>query len=252
MTLTDTHCHIHSADYGLPAEIVLKDAVASSVQTLLCVGTDAEDSKRAVAFTSRHKSCYATVGLHPHEARHHGTQFETIRSLAGEQGVVAIGECGLDYYYEHTPRDQQRATLEQHLDLAAAHNLPLIFHVREAFADFWPIIDAFPGVRGVVHSFSASTAELGTTLSRGLYIGLNGIMTFTKDEDQLIAAKAVPRDRLLLETDSPYLTPSPFRGKINEPKHIVTVAEFLATLREETLEDLASATTRNAKELFGI
>jgi TatD DNase family protein len=128
--------------------------------------------------------------------------------------------------------------------------LPLIFHVREAFDDFFSTYDQYKGLRGVVHSFSADTRVLDKILSRGLYIGLNGIMTFTKDQKQLEAAKAVPLNRLLLETDAPYLTPVPFRGKICEPKYVRVTAEFLSHLRGETLEELAAATTRNAAELF--
>jgi TatD DNase family protein len=252
MMFVDTHCHVHSADYGLPAESALADAREAGVSSLLCVGTDGADSLRAVQFVATRADCWATVGLHPHEAKDHQSQFETIVSLASQPKVVAIGECGLDYYYEHSPRAAQVISLEKHIGLALEHNLPLVFHVRQAFADFWPIVDANPGVRGVVHSFSATSADLEAALNRGLYIGINGIMTFTRDESQLAAARSVPQERLLLETDAPYLTPVPFRGKINEPKHIVTVAKFLATLREQTLEDLASATTSNAKELFGI
>jgi TatD DNase family protein len=252
MMFVDTHCHIHSADYSLSAEAVLETARAVGVGKLLCVGTNASDSARAVDFASHHDDCFATVGLHPHDARDHSTQFAAIRELATKPKVVAIGECGLDYYYEHTPRTEQRATFEQHLKLATEQNLALVFHVRDAFDDFWPLVDTFPHVRGVVHSFSATTTELNKALERGFYIGLNGIMTFTKDEMQLNAARAVPLEHLVLETDAPYLTPTPLRGKINETKHIVTIAKFLATLRNERLEDLAEATTRNAKELFGI
>src|SRR5690606_9318752 len=133
---------------------------------------------------------------------------------------------------------------------AAEHDLPLIFHVREAFKDFWSIFDDFRGLRGVVHSFTSDKRDLEQILSRGLYVGLNGIMTFTKRTEQLEAAKSVPLDKLVLETDAPFLTPTPFRGKICEPKHVRTVGEFLADLRGEKLEDLAAATTANARKLF--
>jgi TatD DNase family protein len=130
--------------------------------------------------------------------------------------------------------------------------LPLIFHVRDAFDDFWPIFDNFKGLRGVIHSFTATPRELEQILQRDLYVGLNGIMTFTKNADQLEAAKAVPLDRLLLETDAPFLTPVPFRGKICEPKHVVITAEFLSKLRGEFIGKLGQNTTRNAQTLFNV
>lgn len=252
MTLVDTHCHIHSSDYGLPADEARAQAAADGVAKLICVGTDAADSRRAVEFAALWEGCYAAVGLHPHDARDHAKQFGTIAQLASEPKVVAIGECGLDYYYEHSPPKEQLASLDQHLALADEHKLSLIFHIREAFSDFWPVFDRYPGLKGVVHSFTAGKSELEAVLSRGLYLGLNGIMTFTADQPQLAAAKAIPLDRLVLETDAPYLTPKPFRGKINEPKHIVTIATFLATLRGETVEEVAQATTTNVRSLFGI
>jgi TatD DNase family protein len=129
--------------------------------------------------------------------------------------------------------------------------VPLIFHVRDAFDDFWPIFDSYEGIRGVIHSFSAGLPELEQIQRRGLYVGLNGIMTFTKHVKQLDAAKAIPLARLLLETDAPFLTPQPFRGSICEPRHVRVTAEFLAELRGESLSELANATTRNAQSLFG-
>ena len=128
----------------------------------------------------------------------------------------------------------------------------MIFHVRDAFDDFWPIFDEYKGIRGVIHSFTATTKELDQILTRGLFVGLNGIMTFTKDDKQLEAAKSVPLDRLVLETDTPFLTPKPFRGKINEPKNVVVIAEFLSDLRGESLKELSEATTNNSNQLFNL
>jgi TatD DNase family protein len=144
------------------------------------------------------------------------------------------------------------AILKFQVELALEHKLPLIFHVREAFADFWPVFDAYSGVRGVIHSFSATEKELTEILKRNLYVGLNGIATFAKNETQLAAVRAVPLDRLVLETDAPYLTPIPYRGTINEPKYVRVIAEFLANLRNESFDKLAVATTKNAHLLFGI
>jgi TatD DNase family protein len=253
MELVDTHCHIHFPGYELDPEDAIRAAYKSGVTRLLCVGCTLVDSELAVAFAHNHGNIWASIGLHPHEAKEYVNNSDKLQkfcNLIVKNKVVAIGECGLDYYYEHSSREDQKKLLRFQLDLAVRHNLPLIFHIREAFDDFWPIFDEYKGLRGVVHSFSSNEAHLEECLSRGLYIGLNGIMTFTKNQEQLEAAKAVPLNKLLLETDAPFLTPVPFRGTICQPKHVFVTAEFLSELRGETLEGLAAATTQNAKELF--
>ncbi len=212
-----------------------------------------EDSRHAVEFASSHENVWAAIGLHPHEAGvyvNDSKALQEFRELAAKPKVVAIGETGLDYHYNHSPKEDQIALLRFQLDLAVEHKLPLIFHVRGAFEDFWPVFDTYKRLQGVIHSFSSGTKDLDSIIARGLYVGLNGIMTFTKQAEQLEAAKKVPLNRLVLETDAPFLTPSPFRGKICESKYVRTTGEFLASLRKESLETLAAATTANAKELF--
>lgn len=251
----DTHCHIQFADYLLDPEEVIKNAAADDVTGMIVVGCALPDSQAAPEFAARHEGVWASIGLHPHEGAryvHDHKALQRFRSLAEKPKVVAIGETGLDYYYENSPKEDQKKLLRFQLELASEYDLPLIFHVRDAFDDFWPIFDEFKGLRGVIHSFTSSTRDLEQILARGLYVGLNGIMTFTKRQEQLDAAKAVPLDKLLLETDAPFLTPAPFRGKICEPKHVRTVGEFLADLRGENITDLAAVTTSNAKQLFRI
>lgn len=255
MELVDTHCHIHFADYQLDPNEVIAAANADGVTTLICVGCTLSDSISGVALAAKYDNLWSTIGLHPHEAKeyvhdHHALQ--QFRDLATKPKVVAVGEIGLDYYYDHSSKIDQIKLLRFQLDLAKEYNLPVIFHVRDAFNDFWPIFDEYKGIRGVVHSFSATEVELKQILSRGLYVGLNGIMTFTKDAEQLTAAKNVPLDRLLLETDAPFLTPRPFRGTICQPKHVRVTAEFLSELRGEPLDMLAAKTTENARTLFNI
>ncbi len=179
--------------------------------------------------------------------------------LDGEQGeheqnskLVAIGEIGLDYFYTHSPREMQIPALEAQLQVAFDHNLPVIFHVREAFDDFWPIFDNFPGIRGELHSFTDNQANLDQGLKRGLYIGVNGISTFTKDTAQKELFAHIPLDKLLLETDAPFLTPVPKRGKVNEPAFVRYVAMHHATIRGITPEEIANATSTNASTLFAI
>jgi TatD DNase family protein len=270
MQLFDTHCHIHEAaeefdgenesrtrwqKEGRTPDEMIRDAREAGVTRLVCVGTTLADSQMAIRFVENRENTWASIGIHPHEAHTHlqdGEALSVFAGLVARPKVVAVGECGLDYYYEHSPRDAQIELLEFQLDLAAKHNLPVIFHVRDAFDDFWPVFDNFKGLRGVIHSFTASTKELDQILARGLYVGLNGIMTFSKNEDQLKAATAVPLDSLVLETDAPFLTPVPFRGKICVPKHLVVTARFLSELREESLETLSRATTANAIKLFKV
>jgi TatD DNase family protein len=255
MRFIDTHCHVHFADYQHDADLVLDKAAHNGVTRVLCVGCTLSDSQAGVEYAAKRDGVWATIGLHPHEGSvyvddHHALQ--QFRDLVNKPKVVAIGETGLDYYYEHSSKDVQKKLLRFQLDLAVEHDLPLIFHIRDAFDDFWAIYDEYRGLRGVVHSFSANAKELEEVLSRGLYVGLNGIMTFTKNQEQLEAAKRIPLDRLLLETDAPFLTPVPFRGKICEPGHVLVTAEFLSHLRGENLDDLAAATTQNAERLFKI
>lgn len=271
MDLTDTHCHIHEAvDHfvlrtetkkkyekaGSPQpDDILRDAVADGVNAMICIGTTVEDSVVAVDFVQSRDHVWASIGIHPHEAKvYNGNQqlLDTFSALAQRPKVVAVGECGLDYYYTNSEPADQEAILRFQIELALEHNLPMSFHVREAFEQFWPIFDEYTGIRGVIHSFSSDRKDLDQIMSRGLYVGLNGIMTFTKNPEQLAAAKAVPSDKLLLETDAPFLTPEPFRGTICQPKHVRVTAAFLAGLREESPEQLASQSSANARQLFGL
>ena len=253
LEFVDTHCHLHFVDYPLDPEQTLLDAAKDGVTRVIAVGCTLEDSRAAVEFAAKHDNVWAAIGLHPHEGAVYvddDRALQEFRDLANKPKVIAIGETGLDYHYNHSPKKDQISLLRFQLDLAVEHNLPLIFHVRDAFNDFWPVFDTYRGLKGVIHSFSSNMADIEQILSRGLYVGLNGIMTFTKDHNQLDAAKAIPLSSLLLETDAPFLTPAPFRGKVGESKYVRVTAEFLAGLRGESLDVLAAATTRNAKELF--
>ena len=270
MEFVDTHCHIQSAgnsagerttgeiwakNAALTGDIVVKNALEVGVTKLICIGCDLEDSKLAVDFVQNNDHCWASIGLHPHEAQHYATdqvKRDQFSALITSQKVIAVGECGLDYFYEHSPRPAQIAVLKFQIELALHYQLPLIFHVREAYDDFWPIFDEYQGIRGVLHSYTDNQANLNKAVERGLYVGVNGIATFAKSMSQLEVYRAVPLQKLLLETDAPFLTPTPYRGTINEPKRVETIAKFVASLRGESLEQLALATTCNAHDLFGI
>jgi TatD DNase family protein len=274
MELFDSHCHIQSVE-GLAgeeatralwvkakdrdADAVIQRARDAGVTRMVCVGCHLEDSKLAAVFAEQYEQCWASVGIHPHEAHHYADEAAAraeLAALTGRSKVVAIGECGLDYFYEHSPKQVQIALLKLQIELALERGLPLVFHVREAFEDFWPIFESYQSasrpIRGVLHSFTDSQANLERAINHNLYIGVNGIATFTKNPAQQELYRTLPLSHLVLETDAPFLTPYPQRGTICEPYHIRTIAEFLAGQRHESLEDLADAATRNTRNLFGI
>jgi TatD DNase family protein len=266
--LIDSHCHLHEIEEALTpthdrwftdkvertAVTVLDAAKASDVNRIICIGTTLADSQLATQFAAEHDNVWASIGIHPHEAKDHRSEDvqRVFALLASKPKVVAVGECGLDYYYNLSPKDDQEALLRFQIELALEHDLPLSFHVRDAFDDFWPIFDSYTGIKGVLHSYTDNMANLEKGLERGLYIGVNGIATFGRDEAKRVINRTIPLNRLLLETDAPYLTPLPYRGKVCEPKHVRVTAEFMADLREISLSELAEITTANAEELFKI
>ncbi|MDB5183900.1 MAG: putative Uncharacterized deoxyribonuclease YabD, partial [Candidatus Saccharibacteria bacterium] len=253
--LTDTHCHIHEADYTLPVGDVLKRAAEANVGNMLLVGTSEQSSKDAIALALLHDNLYAAVGVHPHDTKDGYAEIATLAT----QNVVAVGEIGLDYFYDNSPRELQIKALESQIQTALDNNLPIIFHVRDApsaerhtsvWNDFWPILDNFHGIRGELHSFTDNQANLDRAFERGLYVGVNGISTFTKDKAQQELYASIPLDKMLLETDAPFLTPAPYRGTVNEPAFVSEIAKFHASLRGIKLEEVAHATTTNANTLF--
>ncbi len=247
--LVDTHFHIHES-YELPVNEVLTRAAEAGVSQYICVGTSELSSQQAIAFAESHEDAFASIGVHPHDTK---DGYAAIATIAGSSNrIVAVGEIGLDYFYTHSSIETQITALKAQIEVALEHNLPIIFHVREAFDDFWPIFDSYSGIRGVLHSFTDSQENLDKALSRGLFIGVNGISTFTKDEAQQAMFDAIPLGSLLFETDAPFLTPKPNRGKVNEPAYVKLVAEYHAARRGLTLEEVANASTHNARALFAL
>lgn len=251
-SLIDTHCHIHDPSYEYDLEEVFSLAKGSGVDRLICIGTSAEDSEQAIRFASQHPGVSATVGIHPHDSVLGEDDMELLTRLASDKRVVAIGEFGLDYYYDNAPKNVQKEVCEFQLQLARSVSKPCVFHVRDAFSDFIELYDEYSGIPGVVHSFTGSLDEMHKCLDRGLYIALNGIMTFTKDPEHDKVITEVPLEKLLIETDSPYLTPKPLRGTMNSPANVRLVAAYLAELRGEPLDVLIEATTSNAQALFSL
>ncbi len=250
--IVDTHCHIHEAEFydDNVRQEIYERAIAADVR-MICVGTSETTSREAVEFASNHTHTWATVGVHPHDTRQGISYIEQILNDNHEK-VVGVGEIGLDYYYMNSPKQVQIAALEQQLQWALDHNMPVSFHVRDAFEDFWPIFNNFQNVRGVLHSFTDNMSNLERGLENGLYIGVNGISTFAKDEKQQQMYDAVPLEHMLFETDAPFLTPLPHRGKVNEPAFVRLVAEYHAKRRNISSNQITEVTSANALTLFGI
>lgn len=268
--LFDSHCHIHEiaaanpegthterlwAKTGWTLDDVLARGREAGVSEYMLVGCTVADSKLGVQLAPKLPGAHVSIGIHPHEAAatlERPGLMEEFAALAADPSVAAIGECGLDYFYEHSPKEAQVEILKFQLELAKKHQKPLIFHVREAFDDFWPIYEAAGSPSGVLHSFTDSAVHLARALARGLYIGVNGIATFAKEPTQQAVYASVPLERMLLETDAPYLTPAPHRGKVNELQHVRDVAEFVAKTRNVEIGQVASQTTANARALFSL
>jgi TatD DNase family protein len=263
---TDTHCHVQDSYLRDPAGIdaVLARAAAAHVERLICIGTDpvasreALDLARSGAVTSSRPAIWATVGLHPHEAAH---GLDEIRSLVESSAsaerapgsVVAIGECGLDYFYEHSPRDAQRVVFAEQIALAKRFDLALVVHTRDAWDDTADILrsEGAPA-RTVIHCFTGGPNEMRRMLDLGAYISFSGIVTFKKAGEIREAAALCPTDRLLVETDSPYLAPAPHRGHPNEPAYVVLVGAAVAGMRAADPDGLAETSSANAVAAFDL
>jgi len=251
LDLIDTHAHLDASDYANDRAAVITRASSARIG-IVTVGADLPSSRAALALAARHRTVWPAVGVHPHDAKtlDHRARDE-LQQLASE-GAVAIGEIGLDYYRDLSPRSAQRRALADQLDLARALDLPVILHNRESTKDLLAILRAHPPRRGVVHSFLGDRALAETFVGLGLHLGIGGPLTFERNEGLRDAVAAAPLDRLLVETDCPYLTPVPHRGKRNEPAYVRYVAEAIAALRGVPVPEIAAATTRNAVALFSL
>ena len=285
MYLIDTHCHLHDREFFSEdqAAQMLKNAHARGIEQIICIGTSHEDSLHAKAFAGSHDNVFWTYGIHPEFARG-----ETVSSPSASAGygrgsasatpataggrdlrpteravdrkransaLVAIGEVGLDYHYPGYDRQKQIELLEQMLDLAIKLSLPCSFHVRDAFDDFFPVVQNFTGLRpSVLHSFTDNKAHLDYALSHGFYVGINGILVNHSAEFDWVKdlKNNLPLDRIVLETDAPFLTPVPNRGKINEPGNVADVASWLAKKIGVSSDKIAEWTTKNARTIFNL
>ncbi len=248
LTFTDSHCHLTMAD----AAAALDRARAGGVRGFVVPATKLDDSPQAIAIAQQHPDVWAAAGFHPHDAKDcDDAAFARIEALAKSDRVVAVGECGLDYHYMHSPRETQIAVFERHIGLAKKLDLPLIVHNRESTEDMVAILSK-SGARGVLHSYTESLEVAQRLVGLGWYISFSGIVTFRTAEPLREVARALPRDRVLIETDTPYLAPVPYRGKENEPAYVVKIAELLASLWNVPLDVVAQQTTVNFERAFGV
>tara|TARA_B100001079_G_scaffold195228_1_gene168910 strand:- start:140 stop:910 length:771 start_codon:yes stop_codon:yes gene_type:complete len=247
----DTHCHLDKLD-STPEEAII-EAKQAGVQRMVTVSVDEPSLDFVSSMVQQFPEVYGSVGFHPHDAAELTEDLEQkIRKLAlEEKKLIAIGETGLDYHYMYSSAEVQQQVFSKQLQLAVELNLPVIMHSREAETDTLNILQEIPvPPLGVAHSFTSSFEMAKTLIEMGWYIGINGIVTFKNAEDLREVVRWLPLDRLLLETDSPFLAPTPFRGKPNKPAHIPTIATFIAELRGISLEQLSEQTSANAQRLF--
>jgi TatD DNase family protein len=257
LNLVDSHAHIQGKEYAGEVEAIIARAREAGVDKIIAVGGAGEMSSNhdAVALADSHENVYATVGMHPHDAKDVGPEeLKSLRELSVHPKVIALGETGLDYYYSHSPHDVQRRVFAEFIHLARQTGLPLVVHEREAAKDAAELLraEASGNLRGVIHCFTGNYETACVYLDLGFYLSFTGIITFKNAEALRDVVRQVPLDKLFVETDSPYLTPVPHRGKRNEPAYVRLVAEALAMIKGVSLDEVAQITSGNVRHLFNI
>lgn len=250
----DTHAHLNDEAFDQDREELIRNLQNDGIELVMIPGADPKSSKEAVELAEKYENLYAAVGTHPHDAETFTDEdFEMYRDLCKKEKVLAVGEIGLDYYYDNSPRDIQKEVFIKQLELAEEEKLPVIIHSRDAIEDTYDILKAFEGrVKGIIHCYSSSYEMAEKFIALGYYISLGGPVTFKNAKTPKIVAEKVDINWLLIETDSPYLAPHPMRGKRNEPKYTRYVAEQIAILKGMEMNDLIKITKENAKRCFGL
>jgi TatD DNase family protein len=249
--LVDSHCHLDFADFATERDAIIERARAAGVGTMVTICTRLDEFPGVRAIAEAHDDIWCSVGAHPHEAADHGgIGADELAALAAHPRVVGIGESGLDFHYNHSPRDLQARVFRAHIAASRATGLPLIVHAREADAEIAGILREEGASLGVLHCFSSGRALAEAALDFGFYISISGIVTFRNAEDLRAIVRDVPLDRLLVETDAPYLAPVPYRGRRNEPAYVAATAAAVAALKDVEPAELAAATTDNFFRLF--
>ncbi|MCE5262356.1 MAG: TatD family hydrolase [Deltaproteobacteria bacterium] len=250
----DSHAHLEMTEFDCDREEVIARAAAAGLTAIITVGTTIPDCEKAAEIARLHPRVYAAVGIHPHEVKEidPGT-YDALRGIARQEKVVAIGEIGLDFFYDHSPREVQLRGFAEQLDLALELDLPVIIHDREAHAETLRMLRQAKGhLRGVLHCFSGDEAMARECLAMGFYLSVAGPVTYKKSDQLRAVARQIPMERLLIETDAPYLAPQPWRGKRNEPAYVLETARCLAGLKDVPVEALERQTEENTCRLFGL
>ena len=248
----DTHCHLNSEQLYENRDEFIKHALDNQVEMMVVVGYDLESSKKAVEIAKEHSFIYAAVGIGPNDCLDTTTQdLQIIDEYLNEPKVVALGEIGLDYYWDDVPSDKQKEIFQQQVDLAKKHQKPIIIHCRDAYEDTYEVLKR-NGHPGIMHCYSGSVEMAKRFIDLGFYISLAGPVTFKNARVPKDVAEKIGLEHLLIETDCPYLTPHPYRGTLNEPTNVVYIAQEIAKLKNMEIESVASQTTFNAKKVFGI
>ena len=253
MTFVDTHIHLHFPQYDVDRPEMIRRAIEGGIGRFLNIGTDLEDSRKAIAIAEEYPEVYAAVGFHPHETKHaRAPELAELAKLIAHPKVVAIGEVGLDYFHDHSPRDVQEKLLRIFLDWYDEHQKPLIIHCRDAYEDLLRIFREHGKApyRGTLHCYSSDASTMKKYLDLGFHIAFGGALTYKKNDALREACALCPKDRLLLETDAPYLPPQSKRGQRNEPLYMIETAQCAAGLHGMSLEQMAELTTANAQKLF--
>jgi TatD DNase family protein len=249
--MIDSHAHLGDSAFEEEIEALLQRARAQGVRAIINICTDEKTLKKGMALQKNYPWIFSTAATTPHDVAKEGEHFFSIvEQHARSQKLVAIGETGLDYYYEHSPRDLQNHFLQRYLELASACRLPVVIHCREAFEDLFRSFDRFSSLKGVLHCFTGTLEEAKAGVDRGLFISLSGIVTFKKSDQLREVARQIPLNHLLIETDAPYLAPLPHRGKRNESAFVQEVAATIAQVRGVALEAIIEATFNNSCALF--
>ena len=256
MELIDTHAHLTFPELEKDIDAVVARSIDAGVTSWITVGTDRDQIKKVLALIEKHDNMYAALGFHPHEAKEvTDGDLEFLKETAAAEKVVAIGETGLDFHYDHSPRDVQKEIFRKHLQIGSEMNLPVVVHTREAFAESMEVLGEFTGrlKNVVVHCYSGTIEQTKTVLDRDYFVSFTGIVTFKKTDDVRTAAKLVPIERLMIETDCPFISPEPVRNQRPcEPAMLVHTAKKLAEVKEMDLKDFAEAVTATSKRFFDL